>query len=314
MLSTTPPECPPGLLAKARELPATTTAIVNAGTPLAMDSARMAVDEGLIDPVLVGEPGQIRRIAEDMGWDIGGIRIVQASSETEAAACSVSLARHGEVGALMKGHVHTDDLVRAVLHRDRGLRTGRRLSHVFHMTIPGTDTPLCITDAVINILPTASDKIDIARNAVKLMHALGKPTPRIAVLSGTEVPSVQMPSSVEAAEIAARAAKGEIEGAVVAGPLSFDIAVSPDAARIKGTDSAVAGNADVLLVPNVEAGNFLFKQMVYFMSATAAGIVLGATVPIILTSRTDPAVARLASAALVSVYAAHGASAGGAQP
>jgi len=305
MLSTTIPECPPGLLARARELPPIRTAVVNAGTPLVMTSARMATDEGLIEPVLVGDASDIRRVARDIGWDISEIRLVHVAGEANAAACSVSLARHGEVGALMKGHLHTDDLMRAVLNRDEGLRAERRISHVFHMTVPGNDSPLCITDAVINILPSVSEKIDIARNAASLLHALGNSNPKIALLSGSESPSPKMPSSIEAREIAQLAAEGGVEGAEVDGPLSFDIAVSVEAARIKDASGNVAGNADILLVPNVEAGNFMFKQMVYFQGATAAGLVLGGLVPIMLTSRADPPVARMASAALAAICAAH---------
>lgn len=303
MLSSTPPECPPALLAQARGLAPIPTAIVNAGTPIAMQSARLAAEEGLIEPVLVGDAGDIRRIAGELNWDIDGVRVESATNEVDAAQRSVALAGNSEVGALMKGHVHTDDLLRAVLNRDSGLRTGRRLSHVFHMTVPGNEKALCITDAVVNVLPSVAEKVDIARNAIELLHSIGIADPAIALLSGSEVATPSMPSSVDADEIAKLAAAGEFEGARVSGPLSFDMAVSSEAARTKGVTDDVAGNADVLLVPNVEAGNFLFKQLVYFNSATAAGIVLGASVPIMLTSRADPAVARLAFAALAAVYA-----------
>ena len=298
------PEWPLPLLARASKSPPVRTAVVNAGTPLAMDSARLAKDEGLIEPVFVGQAEKIEQLAQEMSWSLEDLRIVPASSEIEAASFAVSLARHGEVDALMKGHVHTDDLMRAVLNRDNGLRTGTRLSHVFHMTMPDSERVLCITDAVINVLPSIREKLDIARNVVGLMHALGISNPAIALLSGTEVATPQMPSSIDAEEITRLATTGEIEGARISGPLSFDMAVSKEAARIKGATCDVAGQADVLLVPNVEAGNFMFKQMVYFMGSTAAGIVLGASVPIMLTSRADPAVARVASAALASIYVA----------
>ncbi|MBJ89646.1 MAG: phosphate acetyltransferase [Woeseia sp.] len=304
MLSEAQPECPLHLLAKARNYPPVSTAVVNAGTSLAMDSARLAADEGLIKPILVGRIKTIERLAREINWNLEDVRLVSCSTESEASSIAVSLARNGEAGALMKGHVHTDDLMRAVLKKDEGLYSGTRLSHVFHMTVPNSDKVLCITDAVINILPSVHEKIDIARNAVGLMHSLGNLNPAIALLSGTEVANSKMPSSIDAEEINRLAASGEIEGGRISGPLSFDIAVSKEAAKIKGVACDVAGQADVLVVPNIEAGNFLFKQMVYFMSATAAGIVLGATVPIMLTSRADPPAARLASAALASIYSA----------
>lgn len=266
-----------------------------------MESAKMAVDEGVIEAVLIGDLGDIQSIAKSMQWNLSGVKLLAAENDVDAAKQAAILAGNGEVAAIMKGHVHTDDLMRAVLSADAKLRTDRRLSHVFYMTVPGVDRPLCITDAVINVLPSVADKIDITKNAIGLMHALGNSDPAIALLSGTETANASMPSSIDAAEIAALAESGSISGARIAGPLAFDIAVSLDAANIKGFSNPVAGDADVLVVPNIESGNFLFKQMVYFMSATAAGIVLGAKVPVILTSRADPPVARLASAALASV-------------
>lgn len=211
----------------------------------------------------------------------------------------------GYVDALMKGHVHTDELIRAVLAPKAGLRTHRRLSHCFYVNMPGAQRPLCITDAVINILPSVEEKIEIAKNARDLMHALGVQMPAIALLSGIESVTAHMPSSSEAYEITRMADRGAIKEAHVFGPLSFDTAVSREAAQIKGVASKVAGNADVLLVPNLESGNFLFKVMVHFMGAIAAGVVLGAKVPVMLTSRADPARARLASAALALVYVRH---------
>ena len=296
-------ECPQRLLDRAKKCATPATAIVNAGTMLAMQSAKLAADNGLLDPVLVGDRDDIGEIAIDLNWDVAGIRIVDAKNAIAAAEVAVSLARNGEVASLMKGDVHTDDLLRAVLNKAHGLRTNSRLSHVFHMTKPGSDDAICITDAVINVQPTVDVKLDIARNAVGLLHALGNTQPNVAVLSATEVASSAMPSSVEAEEVAKQAAGGAVENALVYGPLAFDNAVSPEAAKLKGIDSPVAGYADILLVPNIETGNALFKQMVYYMSAAAAGVVLGASVPIVLTSRADPPAARLAGAALASIYA-----------
>lgn len=303
MLSSTPIECPQYLLDKASALAPAPTAIVNAGAQLPMESAKEAFEKGLIEPVLVGDVAVINAIAKTLAWDISALRVIEAAGEVAAAQTSVALARGGEVSSLMKGNLHTDNLLRAVINRDTGLRTGTRLSHVFHMTLPGSDAAICITDAAINVLPPVSVKLDIARNVTTLMHALGNKAPKIAVLSATEVPTESVPSSMEAAEIVKEAQNGAVPGAIIDGPFAFDNAVSSEAAKIKGINSPVAGCADVLLVPNIEAGNVLFKQMVYFMSAAAAGVVMGAKVPIVLTSRADPVAARLASAALASIVA-----------
>lgn len=303
MLSKTPFVIPRPLIEKAKGAPRLPMAIAGAGHPVALESARRAAEIGLIEPVLIGEPDVTRRVARELGWDIAGWRLVPAGDESKAAEVAVALARGGEVASIMKGHVHTDALMRAVLKRDVGLRTDRRTSHVFHMTVPGHDGALLIADAVVNIQPTVDDKIHIILNAVDLAHALGNPLPKVAILSGAETVNPSMPSSVEAAEVAKRAHDGAIVGAIVDGPLGFDNAVSPEAARIKGIDSPVAGRADILIVPNLEAGNFLFKQMVYFMSAVAAGLVMGTKVPIVLTSRADPPEARLAATAIAAIMA-----------
>lgn len=303
MLSDQPFECPSWLLARARQMAPVRMAVIGAGTALALESAKAAAEAALITPVLVGNVAAIKAVAEIIKWDIAGVEIHAA--DDDAADVGVSLAREGRVGALMKGNVRTDNLMRAAVHRTRGIRGKKRPSHIFHMTMPGSNKSLCITDAVINVLPKVKQKISIADNAADLLHALGNSNPNIALLSATEVPTDQMPSSIEAAEVAKRARAGAITGATVDGPMALDIAVSRKAAEVKGVTSPVAGNADVLLVPNIEAGNALFKQMVYFMSATAAGLVVGTTVPIALTSRADPPEARLASAALASIYANH---------
>lgn len=303
LLSTNTVECPQYLLDQAQGLPAATTAVVNAGSKVVMHSAKMAADEGLITPVLVGDASAIQALAAELAWDISNIRVIQAGNEDQAAAAAVALAKGNEVASLMKGNIHTDHLLKAVINKELGLRTGRRLSHVFHMSVPNSTAAICITDAVINVAPSVNIKLDIARNATSLMHAIGYEQPKIAVISATEVATPSMPSSIEAQQVVKAARAGEVEGALLGGPFAFDNAVSPAAAKLKGITDPVAGKADVLLVPNIETGNALFKQMVYFMGAAAAGLVLGATVPIILTSRADPAAARLASAALAAIYA-----------
>jgi phosphate acetyltransferase len=272
---------------------------------MVMTSAKLATEHNLIEPILVGDSSAINSIAATINWDIGKFTVVGVGSEIKAAKLGMSLARSGEVLALMKGHIHSETLMHEALQRKQGIRLKRRPSHAFYMTVPGNEQGICITDAVINVLPRVKQKIEIARNVIELMHALGNPRPRIALISGTEVSTPEMPSSMDAAEVVKEVENGSLPGAEIAGPMALDVAVSEQAATIKGVDNAVAGKADVLLVPNLEAGNILFKQMVYSMSATAAGLVLGMKVPIMLTSRADPPEARLASAALASVYAAH---------
>ena len=301
MLSKAPFEFPGYLDRLFKGRPPLSMAVAGAGHPLVIDSARRAAEAGFIEPVLVGGRSGIEAAARDAGWDLASVRLVEAGGEGQAAETAAALARGGEVAAIMKGHIHTDALMRAVLSRGAGLRTDRRVSHIFHMTVPGRERVLFITDAAINIQPGVDQKLDIVRNAVELARGLGVDAPKVAMLSGAEAVNPSMPSSVEAAEVVRRAANGEVAGATVDGPLGFDNAVSPEAARIKGIEGPVAGAADILVVPNLEAGNFLFKQMVYFMSATAAGIVMGAKVPVVLTSRADPPEARLAAAAIAAI-------------
>lgn len=303
MLSNVPFEFPDYLRDLTADLRPVPMAVAGAGHPLVMDSAHRAAAAGFILPVLVGDADDIAAVAHDMDWDVSGVRIVPAADERHACETAASLARGGEAAAIMKGHVHTDSLMRALLARDAGLRTDRRVSHVFHMTVPGRDRVLHITDAAVNVRPDVDAKLDIVRNAVDLARRLGTVTPKVAMLSGAETVNPSMPSSVEAADVVRRAANGGVSGALVDGPFGFDNAVSPEAARLKGIDSPIAGAADILVVPNLEAGNFLFKQMVYFMSATAAGIVMGAGVPVVLTSRADPPEARLAAAAIAAIVA-----------
>ena len=305
MLSTLPFDTPDRVIAQASGGASAVTAVAGAGGPVAMASARRAAELGLIEPVLVGDLDAVAAIARDMGWALDGIRQVSAKDERKAAEVAVALARGGEAAALMKGQVHTDALMRAVVDRDNGLHAGRRMSHVFYMTAPGREGSITISDAAINVAPGPGVKLDIVNNALALLHALGIAEPKVAVLSATEVPIAAMPSSLDAAEVVRRAAQGEVTNAVVDGPFAFDVAVSPEAAAIKGVDSPVAGRADLLIMPNIEAGNAVFKAMVYYMSATAAGLVMGAKVPIILTSRADPPEARLTAAALAAIVAAH---------
>ena len=303
MLSKIPFEFPAYLGDLTRALAPVPMAVAGAGHPLVMDSARRAARAGFIMPILIGDADEIAAVARDIGWDLSAVRVVLAGDERQACETAAALARGGEAAAIMKGHVHTDALMRALLARDAGLRTDRRVSHIFHMTLPGRERVLHITDAAVNIQPEVDAKLDIVRNAVDLARRLGMTLPKVAMLSGAETVNPSMPSSVEAAEVVRRAANGGIAGAIVDGPFGFDNAVSPEAAKLKGIDSPIAGAADILVVPNLEAGNFLFKQMVYFMSATAAGIVMGAKVPVVLTSRADPPEARLAAAAIAAIVA-----------
>ncbi len=303
MLSKRPFQVPPSLLASTKGMPQVRTVIAGANHPLALQSIRLSVDAGFIDPVLVGNLDSIRAAAQEIDWDVGKYEIIKADGEKQTAVTAVEICKAGQAAALMKGHIHTDALMTAVINRDKGLRTDRRLSHIFHMTIPNDERVLMITDGAVNVCPDTSTKIDIINNAVGLAHILGTPKPRVALLSGTELVTPSMPSSVDAAEVVKRANAGEVGGAFVDGPFAFDNAVSPEAARLKGMDSPVAGQTDILVVPNIETGNSLFKMMVYFMSGLAAGIVMGAEVPIVLTSRADPPEARFAATAIASIVA-----------
>ena len=277
------------------------TAVVAAGAPAALAGARLACEGGLITPLLVGDPDAIADAARAVRWEIAGLRVIPAASDAAAAAAAVALVRGGEAQALMKGHLHTDALLRAVVDRETGLRCGRRLTHVFHMSLGGRFSPLLITDAAVNVAPDHATMRDIVLNAIDLARALGEAVPRVALLSATEDPTSSVPSSVAAAELAAELSPET--RAAIAGPLGIDCAVSPEAARIKHVAGPVAGRADVLVVPNIETGNALFKALVHFQGAIAAGIVLGAAAPIMLTSRADPPEARLVSAALARLAA-----------
>ncbi len=269
----------------------------------ALEGAIQAAAANLIDPILVGPESSIRELADRYGLDIRPFRLVDARHSHDAAAKAVALCRSGEAAALMKGSLHTDELMSAVVPSATGLRTERRISHIFVMDLPTYPRPLFITDAAINIYPTLEDKVDILKNAIQLAHALKIARPKVAVLSAVETINPKIPATIEAAALCKMADRGQIEGALIDGPLAFDNAVSKEAALIKGIQSPVAGEADILLAPDLEAGNMLAKQLSYLARADSAGIVLGARVPIILTSRSDSAEGRLASCAVAAAFA-----------
>ena len=294
--------CPDYLLQKVRNCPPVKTAIVGTGARVVLESVRASVDAGIIDPVLIGEPGILAQIGDEIGFDINHHEIISTPDEKAMGEAGASLARANEVHMVMKGHIHTDNFMRPLISRRTGPRCRRRLSHVFHMTVLGSDRVLMITDGAVNVAPDVRARISIIQNAVDLSHALGNGRPKVALLAASEEISSAMSVTVDCQEITKRCADLEM-AADVYGPLAFDNVVSEKAARLKGISHVVAGAADIIVVPTIEAGNALFKMMVYFMGACAAGIVLGADVPILLTSRADPPAARLASAALGAVVA-----------
>jgi phosphotransacetylase len=268
----------------------------------ALTAAIEAGDANLIEPILVGPEATIRSLAEAQGLDLSGAEIVDAPSPVEAAARAVELVRAREAGMVMKGSLHTDELMRAVLHAETGLRTTRRVSHVFMFDVSTYPKPLFVTDAAINIAPTLEQKADICRNAIELCHALGNELPKLAILSAIEVVNPTIPSTLDAAALCKMADRGQITGGLLDGPLAMDNAISPAAAHTKHLDSPVAGTADVLVVPDLEAGNILYKNLTYLAHADAAGLVIGALAPVILTSRADTVRTRLASCALAAQY------------
>lgn len=257
----------------------------------------------IIKPVLVGPEMRIRALAASLGLDLAELQIVDTPHSHAAAAKAVEIVRAGEADALMKGSLHTDELMAEVVRKDTGIRTARRISHVFIMDVPTYPKPLFITDAAVNIFPTLEDKADILQNAIELAQALRIGLPKVAILSAVETITSKIPSTIDAAALCKMAERGQITGAVVDGPLAFDNAISPEAAAVKHIASAVAGDADILLVPDVEAGNMLAKELTFLANADAAGIVLGARVPIILTSRSDNVRTRIASCAVAALYA-----------
>jgi len=289
---------------RARDFPAIRAAVVHPCSAAAITGALEAHEAGLLEPILIGPEAKIRAAAEAAQVSLDSIEIVPVAHSHAAADRAVELAVSGSVSVLVKGSLHTDELLGAVVAPASGLRTERRISHVYAMDIPAYDKPLIVTDAAINIRPTLEHKRDICQNAVDLLRRLGMEKPKVAVLAAVETVNPKMPATLDAAALTVMAGRGQITGASVDGPLAFDNAISVDAARTKGIVSSVAGEADILLVPDLEAGNMLAKQLIYFAGATAAGLVLGARVPIVLTSRADPLSARIASAALAKMVAA----------
>jgi phosphate acetyltransferase len=278
-------------------------AVVHPCDESSLRGALEAADEGLIVPVLVGPEKRIRAVGADCRLDLAGRSIVNAPHSEASAEAAVGLAREGKVEALMKGSLHTDELMGAVVKRESGLRTNRRISHCFVMDVPALEQALVITDAAVNIVPTLHDKVHIVQNAIDLAHTLGRASPKVAILSAMETVNPDVPSTVEAAALCKMADRGQITGGILDGPLALDNAINLTAAKIKHIESAVAGRADILVVPDLEAGNMLAKSLTFMAGADAAGIVLGARVPIILTSRADSVMARLASCAVAMLVA-----------
>ena len=283
--------------------PAVKCAVVHPCDAASLGGALEAARHGLIEPVLVGPEGKIRAVAKAGGWDLAAYRLVPTEHSHAAAEAAVALAKAGEVQALMKGSLHTDELMGAVVASGTGLRTGRRVSHVFVMDVPAYPRMLLVTDAAINIAPSIRDKVDIVQNAIDLAQVLGVAEPKVAILAAVETVNPEMPATIDAAMLCKMADRGQITGGLVDGPLAFDNAVSVEAAQTKHIVSEVAGRADILVVPNLEAGNMVAKQLQYLAGADSAGIVLGARVPIILTSRADSVRTRLASAAVLKLLA-----------
>jgi len=292
-------------LAQAKALPPLPVAVVHPCSPEAITAAIEAKAEGLIDPLLIGPSHKIAAAAEKAGVSIDGLKIEATEHSHAAAARAVEMASAGAVHGLMKGSLHTDELLGAVVAAQSGLRTDRRISHVYVLDVPSYPKPLIVTDAAINIMPSLDQKRDICKNAIDLMHVLGVPEPLVAILAAVETVNPAMSATLDAAALTVMAARGQITGAKVDGPLAFDNAINLDSARIKEIVSPVAGRADILVVPNLEAGNMLAKQLIYLAGADAAGLVLGARVPIILTSRSDTLRVRLVSAALAKLVAEH---------
>lgn len=289
------------LLERVDGLGKISVAVVHPCDAVSLKAAIHAKTAGLIDPVLIAPKNKLDRIAAENGLDLTGISIEDVAHSHAAAEYAVSLAAKGEVQALMKGSLHTGELISAMLVKDAGLRTERRLSHCFLVQAPAYPRPFIITDAAINIAPTLNDKADIVRNAIDLAHAIGIAEPRVAILAAVETINPDMPATLDAAAICKMADRGQIMGAIIDGPLAFDNAISFEAARIKGIISNVAGRADVLVVPDLESGNMLVKQLEYLGNAATAGIVLGAKVPVILTSRSDSLATRIESCALAAL-------------
>ena len=296
MLSNKKIICPNNLINVAKKTGVVDVAIVNAGEIFPMESVHKAVQHNLVNPVFIGNESEIIKYAKKLNWDISKFKIIDEKDENSTAPIAAKLASEGKVKIIVKGHIHTDVLMKAVLKRNLNLIGKKRLSHVWHMTLDKDDKPFIITDGVVNVLPKLEVKMHILRNAVDFANKIGISRPKVSILSATEEVIESVPSSIEA-NLITKKAKDENINADVFGPLAFDNSVSKKSATIKKIRNDVAGNADVLLVPNVEAGNALVKMMIYFMGACAAGVVLGGKAPVVITSRSDEAEARLASIA-----------------
>lgn len=292
------------LLAKCKSLTPIATAVAHPCEPSALSGAVEAADRGLIVPILVGPRSKIEATAESAGINIRNFDIVDAPHSHASAAKAVELLREAKAELLMKGSLHTDELMAAVVSREGGLRTGRRISHVFVMDVPTYHKVLIVTDGAINIAPTLEDKVDICQNAIDLAISLGLKVPKVAILGAVETVTSKMPATIDAAALCKMAERGQIRGGILDGPLAFDNAISKLAAQTKGISSEVAGDPDILVAPDLEAGNILAKQLSFLANADSAGLVLGARVPIILTSRADSVRSRIASCA-VAMLAAH---------
>ncbi len=300
MLSNKEIICPDNLVKVAKKKGNVTAGIVNAGKPLPMHSAMEAVKENLITPIFIGDKDEIQKCAEQLKWDISKYEIINEPVENNTAPIVAKLAAEGKIKIIVKGHIHTDVLMKEVLKREYNLLGKKRLSHIWHMTIDKKSSPLIITDGALNVLPNIKTKMHILKNVVDFANRIGIERPKVSILSATEEVLESVPSSIEAKEIT-KLAKEENIKADVFGPLAFDNSISKKSAAIKGIKNAVAGQADVLLVPSVETGNGLVKMMIYFMGACAAGVVIGGKVPVVITSRSDEAQARLASIAAAVV-------------
>jgi len=300
MLSNKKIICPNNLINAAKKTGTVDAAIANAGEIFPMESVHKAVQHNLINPIFIGNENEIKKYAEKLNWNISEYKIINEKDENSTAPIAAKLASEGKVKIIVKGHIHTDVLMKAVLKRDLNLIGKKRLSHVWHMTLTDDDRPFIITDGVVNVLPKLEVKMHILRNAVDFANKIGISRPKVSVLSATEEVLESVPSSIEA-DLITKKAKEENINADVFGPLAFDNSVSKKSAAIKKIKNEVAGSADILLVPNVESGNALVKMMVYFMGACAAGVVIGGKAPIVITSRSDESEARLASIAAAIV-------------
>jgi phosphate acetyltransferase len=291
------------LIAKAKEVQPSSTVVVHPCDETSLRGPVEAAEAGIIRPIFVGPAAKITALAGEHKLDIGKYDLVDVEHSDAAATKGVELIRAGKGELLMKGSLHTDELMRAVTSSSTGLRTARRISHVFIMDVPGHPDTLIVTDAAINIAPDLDVKRDIVQNAIDLFVQVGMGTPRVAILSAVETVTSKIPSTIEAAALCKMADRGQITGGILDGPLAFDNAIDPEAARIKGIKSEVAGHAQILVVPNLEAGNMLAKNLIFLSKADAAGLVLGARVPVILTSRADSVRTRMASCAIASLFA-----------